>query len=102
MTDQRNACPFCGGRVIAHRGMYARTPPDPRGLCEECGAYGPKRGTEDEAIGALCYLGRVPHAAHSERVIAALRAMTPEQARRTLVDAGIYDQDGNLTEPYRE
>lgn len=45
---------------------------------------------------------RAPHAEHSDRVIAKLRAMSPEELRQTFVDAGIYDESGNMTEPYRE
>lgn len=44
---------------------------------------------------------RAPHAEHSDRVLAKLRAMTPEELRRTFIDAGIFDESGNLTEPYR-
>lgn len=43
----------------------------------------------------------VSRADHSDRVIAKLRDMSPDEVRKTFVDAGIYDQDGNLTEPYR-
>lgn len=39
-----------------------------------------------------------PHA----RLMAELRAMTPDELFQTLVDAGIYTPDGQLTEHYRD
>lgn len=44
---------------------------------------------------------RAPHAEHSDRVLAKLRDMSSEESRQTFIDAGIFDESGNLTEPYR-
>lgn len=55
----------------------------------------------DAIVAARDACRRAPHAEHSDRVLAKLRAMTPEESRRTFIDAGIFDESGNLTEPYR-
>lgn len=34
------------------------------------------------------------------RILAHIKAMTPEQGRQSLIDAGIYSEDGTLREPY--
>lgn len=42
----------------------------------------------------------VPHAEATRKVLDALRAMTPAQARETFVRAGILTPDGRLTPAY--
>ena len=37
-----------------------------------------------------------------KRIMAELRGMSREELFQTLVDAGIYTQDGELTEPYKD
>ena len=105
----RGTCPYCASAIstmtrdgityarCAHRGCMARGPH----------MRNPERAVDlftrgEWSVRVAPSVPRAPHAAHSDRVLADLRAMTPDQARQTLVDAGIYDQDGNLTEPYRE
>ena len=36
------------------------------------------------------------------RLMERLRSMSPEEVFQTLVDAGIYTPDGELTSPYRD
>jgi len=43
----------------------------------------------------------LPEAEAHERARAKIRAMTPKQKRATLIKAGIYTEDGELTEHYR-
>lgn len=43
---------------------------------------------------------QVPHAEATKKVLAKLRAMTPEQARETFIKAGILTRDGKLAERY--
>lgn len=43
----------------------------------------------------------VPHADVSRRVVEKLKQMTPDEAKTTLVRAGIITPDGELTEAYR-
>jgi len=37
-----------------------------------------------------------------KRIMRKIRGMSREQLFQTLVDAGIYTQDGELTEPYKD
>lgn len=104
----QGACPYCASAIstVTRDGFtFARC------SHRRCGGRGPLHRNPERAVDLFTRgkwsvrvapsVPRAPHAAHSDRVLADLRAMTPDQARQTLVDAGIYDQDGNLTEPYR-
>ena len=47
-------------------------------------------------------LPALPEAKAHDDARANLRRMTPAEQRAALVSAGIYNQDGTLTEPYRD
>lgn len=44
---------------------------------------------------------RAPHANLTEAILEKLKNDTPEEARKSFIEAGIVDENGNLTEPYR-